>query len=283
MPRKLSAEALKNRAIRNSSKAIAALDIDGNKLVVMCSHCGAVNVPCHTHRTSLCVDCGKLYERWRRAVKQNIQSELRLLKPILLERYEQAKRVDMTVARRSANFFDLVKHTEVVDVDVVSKTCKQCGRELPIDKFRKYTPRGAGVRCTSQGYHTICKDCEAISNRAAAALKRNDEETLAKLRQHYKILQDRGLPPVTAAARKVLGEDTAPQENKKTLDNLLAQVSGLGESELDLHCRLLRERRYASVDEAYERHKVLVPQLTEAGLYAEATELLEQWFDEEDM
>ena len=280
--RKWSEEALKENAIRNRYKRVAALDINGNQLVRTCSHCGASNVPCHKHRSSLCVECGKLYDRWLKAARDNIKSELRLLKPILLTRYDKAMAMDKSVATRSANFFEQVKQTEVDEMDSAIKRCKQCGRELPVSRFRRYKSRGAGVRNTNTGYNTLCRDCESISNRAAAALKRGDEDTLSKLRTHYKALQDRGLPPVTASARRVLGEDVAVSRGVDTLDSLLAQVSGVGESDISRHCRLLRERAYSCVDEAYEVHKTLVARLTEAGLYEEANELLEDWFDEED-
>lgn len=282
MPRKLSEEALNERAIRNRYKSVAALDIHGNRLVLTCSHCGASNVPCHKHRTSLCVDCGKLYERWLKAARKGIKSELRLLKPILLARYEKALATDKSVATRSAKFFEQVEQMEVNEMDIISKMCKQCGRDLPIDKYRRYTARGAGMRYTMPGYNTICKDCESINNRAAAAMKRGDEAMIGKLREHYKVLQDRGFPPVTAAARRLLGVEAEVRDDRKSLDDLLAQVSGIGVTDAERHCRLLRERSYVSVDEAYEVHKTLVAELTKEGLYEVATELLEQWFDDEE-
>lgn len=158
-----------------------------------------------------------------------------------------------------------------------SKTCKQCGRTLPVDKFRKYVPRGKGIYTTTQGHHTLCKDCEAISARAANAMKTGNQEVIDKLTAYYKSLQDRGLAPVTAAARRLLGMDVA---NKSTdLDSLLTSTTT--SSALDDHCRKVRERLYSSVDEADRAHRRLADRLKEAGLYEEITNLLDEWYLED--
>ena len=160
-----------------------------------------------------------------------------------------------------------------------TKACKQCGRSLSIDNFRKYTPRGKGIYKTKQGYHTLCKHCEAISARAAAAMKSGDQEAIDKLVDYYKSLQDRGLEPATAAARKILGLDVE-RKVAVTLDDLLSSTTD--NSDLIDHCRKVRERLYASAEEATEVHKRLAYRLKETELYEECTNLLDDWYFEED-
>lgn len=160
------------------------------------------------------------------------------------------------------------------------KQCKQCGRRLSVDNFRKYKPRGKGIYNTTQGYNTICKDCESISNRVVTALNKGNQEMLDKLSEHYQRLLDKGLPPVTAAPRRLLGLDKAEcTKPDSSLDALLSSVQA--ESEVDKHCRLVRSRGYASIDEAQTVHRQLETQLKESGHYEELTELLDDWYFEE--
>ena len=159
----------------------------------------------------------------------------------------------------------------------MNKTCKQCGRDLPVDRFRKYAARGRGVYNTTQGYNTICLDCESISRRADRALKKDDAELIEKLRNHYQILNDRGLPPVTAPARKLLGVDKV--RTSSSLDDLLAAVQTPSIQELIAN---IKSRRFGTADEAYEAHKPLRQALEDAGMLGYVTELIEAWYDEED-
>lgn len=160
------------------------------------------------------------------------------------------------------------------------KQCKQCGRQLSVDNFRKYKPRGKGIYNTTQGYNTICKQCESISNRVVTALNKGDQSTLDKLREHYQLLIDKGLPPVTAAPRRLMGmPDEVRVRSKDSLDELLTCVQA--ESDVDKHCRLVRSRGYVSVDEAQEVHRRLEAQLKESGYYEELTELLDEWYFED--
>lgn len=158
----------------------------------------------------------------------------------------------------------------------MNKICKQCGRNLPIDSFHKYAARGRGIYTTTQGHHTICKDCESISRRADRALKNNNIELIEKLRTHYKSLQDRGLEPVTAPARRLLGVEK-PKAN--SIDTLLAAVQTISVTELVDN---IRNRKYANADEAYEAHKPYIDELREVGMLTEVTELIEEWYDDEE-
>lgn len=160
------------------------------------------------------------------------------------------------------------------------KKCKQCGRKLPLDNFRKYVPRGRGVYETRQGYYTICKDCESISNRARTALTNGNEKVICRLTEHYKRLLDMGFPPVTAPAKQLLNwvDDGNAEDNK--LEALLNKVAPAIEYTIEDHCRLVRERGYASFNEADEVHKKLTKQLKEAGLYEEINDLMDEWYME---
>ena len=265
----------------------AKLSYDGKKLLEVCSYCGAENAYRHKHRTGMCVECGKLYERWRKAKQHGLQSELVLLKPLLLQRRDAAVRKNKAAAQKSENFYKQVEQTEVQSMKVTittHKVCKQCGRDLPIESFRKYAPRGTGVYNTTQGYNTICKDCESISRRAAGALRRGDAAMIAKLTEHYKVLQERGLEPVTAPAKKLLGVDTAKRTaNRSNLDDILSSVQGTNESDLERHCRLVRQRGYSSFEEADAAHRRLADELraTNPALYGEISDLLDEWYMEE--
>lgn len=277
------------RKHKRDAEKYAKLSYDGQSLLDICSYCGAENAYRHKHRTGMCVECGKLYERWRKAKRHGIQSELALLKPELLRRRDSIVAKDRLAAQRSANFYKQVEQTEVRDMKVTittHKVCKQCGRDLPIESFRKYTPRGSGVYKTTQGYNTICKDCESISRRASGALQRGDTAMIEKLTEHYRVLQERGLEPVTAPAKRLLGVDTGNGQSTRraSLDDLLGSVQGVvtGESEVEKHCRLVRQRGYTSFEEADVAHRRLADELraTNPALYAEITDLMDEWYME---
>lgn len=166
----------------------------------------------------------------------------------------------------------------------MTKICKQCGRELPLESFRKYAPRGRGVYKTEQGHYTICLECEAISRRADYAMKRGDEVAIDKLRNHYQALQDKGYPPATSAAKKLMGvrnEFKPGHRDTSSLDNLLASVSGVVDATIELVDKI-ENRKFNSADEAYEAHKPHIAALRQSGKLDYVTELIEAWYDEED-
>lgn len=165
----------------------------------------------------------------------------------------------------------------------LTKRCKQCGKMLPVDAFKQYMPRGRGIYVTSQGRHTLCMTCEAISAKASRALRKNDEESIRVLVDYYKELENRGLPPVTAPAKRLLGYDTSERRHQELSVEQLkdALQQNLAETAIERHCRLVRERGYASFDEADEVHRALVDDLRACGLYAEINALMEEWFLED--
>lgn len=252
----------------------------------ICNYCGKLNAVQHKHHKNRCVDCGKLYDRYRKARRRGIQSEMVLCGERMLQRsLTGAPGLRGTFYKHIRNDLEAIRSSikEANNVTETYKTCKQCGRYLPIDEFRKYVPRGKGIYKTSQGHHTICKTCEAISARASTALSKNDAETIEMLREHYKVLQSRGYEPVTAPAKRILGVDTVVERARRdTLADMLSMTQGVGESELDRHCRLVRQRGYESAEAADAAHRRLADELKTYNhdLYEEITELVDDWYME---
>lgn len=153
------------------------------------------------------------------------------------------------------------------------KICKQCGRTLEESCFRQTKSRSRGIYKTAlPGSSTICRECESLNNRAHAALKRGDAEAIETLRRHYQNLTDAGHPPISAAARRLMGLEPLHAGNETN--------SLLMHTELLTHVAKIRDRSYSSFEEADETHRRLTDQLKASGLYGEANELLEEWYDE---
>ncbi len=154
------------------------------------------------------------------------------------------------------------------------KICKQCGRNLDESCFRPTKSRSRGIYTpSSTGCSTMCRECESLNNRAHAALKRNDEAAIVALKQHYEMLDRMGYPPVSAAARRLLGLE--PLNSGRETNKLMASLS------LREHVMKIRDRLYSSVEEADAEHRRLETQLRDAGLYEEATNLLDDWYMED--
>ena len=250
----------------------------------ICNYCGTLNAVKHKHHTNRCVDCGKLYDRYRKALRRGTKSEIILCGDRMLTRGTNgAPGLQDTFYNKISVTIKSLK--EEVIMTATHKTCKQCGRYLAIEEFRKYKPRGNGVYNTTQGYNTICKNCEAISSRASVALSKNDGATIQQLTEHYKLLQSRGFEPVTAPAKRLLGVDTTKQaaSRRATLRDLLDITQGNNETELERHCRLVRQRGYASFEEADAVHRRLAGELSRLGpdVYEEINNLMDDWYLED--
>lgn len=262
---------------------------DMQEKMVACNYCGSLSVFRHQHYKNRCVDCGKLYDRYKKALRHGIQSEIALCGGQLLQRGKHASvELQKTFYRPIADTMKQLKEEQ--SMTITHKICKQCGRDLPISEFRKYTPRGTGVYKTTQGHHTLCKNCEAISVRAANALSNGDTAAIEMLRKHYALLQEHGFEPATAPARKLLGVDDIPRtRQRKDLASMLSvsqeAITGdsfTGESELGRHCRLVRQRGYANFDEADAAHRRLAAELPRLGpdVYEEINNLMDDWYME---
>ena len=92
------------------------------------------------------------------------------------------------------------------------KVCKQCGRMLRIDAYRKYVSRSKGKYETTTGHHTVCRECENFNQQVnnaysrPAEMRSNAQELLLDKAKHlYEELHRRGLEPKGRYAAEVLG------------------------------------------------------------------------------
>lgn len=161
------------------------------------------------------------------------------------------------------------------------KQCKQCGMLLNDEAFRKTKTRSKGLyKNLSQGTKTICRSCESLDVRARRAMNEGNEEVCGQLREHYMKLLRAGHPPVTAAAKRILGNayiDAAAQVRSVTSNASLKLTDSYDTEVLD-HAYKVKNRLYASVDEADKCHRELESRLREADLYEEITDLLDEWY-----
>lgn len=116
----------------------------------------------------------------------------------------------------------------------MNKTCKQCLNNLPnTDEFFKpYVPRGKGLRKTTVGRNTICRECERLNGTATRIWKRGaqtpkETELLDKLKAYYKVLVDRGGHPIGAYANYVLQQTREPLRRGKlsSIDEMLGSIT----------------------------------------------------------
>ncbi len=115
----------------------------------------------------------------------------------------------------------------------MNKRCKQCTRVLPDTEeyFRPYTPRGKGIRKTTVGRNTVCRECEHLNNTATRIWKQGpkteqEQELLDKLPAYYKVLVAKGGHPIGAYANHVLKrEPNRHPSSTSALDNLLNSIT----------------------------------------------------------
>lgn len=115
----------------------------------------------------------------------------------------------------------------------MNKQCKQCMKMLPDteDFFRPYVPRGKGLRKTTVGRNTVCRDCEQINNIATRIFKQGpktnqEQELLDRLPAYYKQLVAIGGQPIGAYARHILQEVAEPQaRGSAALGSILDKIN----------------------------------------------------------
>lgn len=114
----------------------------------------------------------------------------------------------------------------------MNKTCKQCLSSLPDtdEFFKSYVPRGNGLRKTTVGRNTICRECERLNGTATRIWKQGadsqkERDFLEKIAEYYKVLVSRGGTPLGAYAKHVLQDKTKPIErNRSALDEMFDSV-----------------------------------------------------------
>ena len=184
---------------------------------------------------------------------------------------------------------------------IVVKRCKQCGRTLNIESFRKYPYRGEGkYNNTKQGHYTICYDCEAVERHATRLLKKqeNDELTpeltlqMQKVIAHYTTLTKRGLPPVTKNAKLIVGQPPTKSPFKVNInfvDNngqkqytmLMDELTKLLEMEWtedpDVYDKMIEDLKERALQDPNNLYSKIRPEYSDVY-----NKLLDKWADYED-
>ena len=187
-----------------------------------CRVCKATNVDAHPKYSTMCTACGRLYARY---LKTGTKDSLTAGKKLL-------SRCAPVVSFETEDLMTKIKKQlkEVTNMQE-SKVCKQCGRRLNIDAFRKYVPRGAGIYDTTVGRHTVCKECENFNQLVNAAYRKpvdkrtqKQNELLEKAKEFYEELHRRGMEPKGRYAADVLG--TSKEDKPDATDSYFASVLG---------------------------------------------------------
>lgn len=168
--------------------------------------------------------------------------------------------------------------------------CKQCLRLLPKQNFRVVKSRSTGARKSrGDSLRSVCKQCENMNVQAHQLLKLPlaDAVRTDKWRsvvQYFRILRDGGVPITLGAAAQVLAivDGLEGRVSTKHAEPAAVTTPTYDTNELYQHIYKLRTRSYSSFDEADTVHKSLVGALTDAGLYEEANNLIDEWFEEDE-
>ena len=183
------------------------------------------------------------------------------------------------------------------------KICKQCGMLKSIEEFRKYIPRGNGVRNTKQGSFIVCRSCEKLARDVKAVLDKG-ETNFDGLRVMF--LRP-GWQPVLKPIRIALGlEEDRPRENPSVRIAEINKLAGATRQGAAAYMEKLVSRSFDGPDEGWDRLRDVDGALREwpledygrystdprddyskydsdtAMVYEYATDLLEAWEDEYD-
>lgn len=179
------------------------LDADGARSVDTCRICSRNNAQAHSKYTTMCTECGRLYARY---MKTGTKDSLTAGKKLL-------SRCAAKIPMETQDLMHRIRKQlqEVNKMEVTKKKCKQCGRTLSIEAYRRYTPRGRGIYDTTTGYHTVCKECENFNQTVNSAYSRPEsertpyqQELLVKAKTVYEKLHSSGLEPKGRYAKDIL-------------------------------------------------------------------------------
>lgn len=221
MARKTALE--RDASFLRQDRARHIIDAFGVPRIDECRICKDACTDGHRKYTTMCNECGKLYARY---VKKNSKDSITAGK----------KLVDRCKAPISDETRALIEQIKKQEADVimceqkVCKQCKQCGRDLPVDAYRRYVSRGKGIYDTSTGYHTVCKECENFNQQVNNVYRKPVEartqaqvDLLSKAKTLYEALQRRGLEPKGRYAADLLGL-TIGRDAVSSTDSYLASL-----------------------------------------------------------
>lgn len=219
------------------------IDNKGTRIVDECRVCHKFDREAHRKHPTMCSSCGALYERFMKTGTKDSDTAARKLLAVI--------KPDQT----DELYNKLIRRTTMSGSNSRGrKACKQCGRMLEMDNFRKYVPRGTGKYTTTVGRHTICMECERFNQTINNTYKRDtrspeQEQLLEQAKALYKTLADRGLEPKGRYAADVLGiSQTKVVDTTASYINMLMQepVVAAAPSDLDqwLTCDLTEEPDY---------------------------------------
>lgn len=134
-----------------------------------------------------------------------------------------------------------------------TKKCKQCGEEKPIEAFRPYKSRSTGIRKTTTGHSTLCRQCESFNAMVTVAYKANprsdaQQELVDKATLVYKHQLASGLDPKGALANSLRVTHDKVSAADKYIEREQQKMGGVSIATLEL--RALAE---APVDEDTEK------------------------------
>ena len=134
-----------------------------------------------------------------------------------------------------------------------TKKCKQCGEEKPIEAFRPYKSRSTGIRKTTTGHSTLCKQCESFNAMVTVAYKANprsdaQQALVDKATLVYKHQLASGLDPKGALANSLRVAHDKVSAADKYIEREQQKMGGVSITTLEL--RALAE---APVDEDTEK------------------------------
>ena len=209
-------------SLKRQKRSLHRADAFGVLKIDECRVCKASFVDAHPRYPTMCVDCGKLYARYlKTGTKDSLTAGKRLVSRC-------APRVSFETEDLMSKIKKQLKEANNMQE---SKVCKQCGRRLSIDAFRKYKPRGAGIYETTTGHHTVCIECENFNQLVNNAYRKpadqrtqKQNELLEKAKEFYEELQRRGLEPKGRYAADILG--TGKDSKADSTDSYFASVLG---------------------------------------------------------
>lgn len=254
----------------------------GPELLEECPYCGKSQADRYPHRRHMCVDCGRMYERFRTAMRAKNSKSLDAIMQHYNAKVAQRKRIPKEVQDElDRRFLNKDK-----GVRTVMKECVQCKRTLEEDSFIQYKSKSTGKYETTTGRHTVCKECESLNSRAYQLHKTGcvDDKNYQDMLTFYRVVLKRG-GKVPTIGRRMMGLDTMVKE-QSTMPSLLAEFIGGDEAAtkedvsllvLAEHLKKLKRQSYPSLVDAQERQQELAEALKVAGLYDESDKALEDW------